>query len=79
MGSMREMSFGDTVVDRLTGLKGLVLAKAEYVDGTKTCLVQPHFAKDGVAAKETWIDTYRLDIVPKAKARKPRKVTDERE
>lgn len=48
------------VKDTLTGFEGVVIARIDYLNGTKQCLVQPRILDDGKMLNGKWIDEDRL-------------------
>jgi hypothetical protein len=60
------VELGDKVKDKLTDLKGIVVAKAHYLYGCTQCSVLPTKIKDGVEG--IWIDEPQLEVIkPKIK------------
>lgn len=56
---------GDILRDRITGLQGVVMVKAEYSTGCHHYGIQPRETKDGKEPDWTWLDQSRLDLVEK--------------
>lgn len=55
---------GLTVQDRITGFKGVVTGRAQYVTGCEQALVQPPIKADGGDFVEgRWFDEDRLVVV----------------
>lgn len=52
------IALGEKVVDQVTGFKGTVTARAEYLHGDPRCLVE-NLSKDG-DVKTEWFDAARL-------------------
>ena len=52
---------GSTVKDTITGFKGTVTARVEYISGYANYRVEPnHLATDGKVIKGEWFDEARL-------------------
>lgn len=58
---MTEIKLGDEVIDKITGLKGIAIAKCEYLYGCKQFQIQPK-AKDNKIIKGYWIDEPQLKL-----------------
>lgn len=54
---------GDRVQDVVTGLKGIVMTRAEHVYGCNRYWVQPEEVKDGKAVEGQWWDEDQLKLV----------------
>ena len=52
---------GMTVKDVVTGFKGIVTGRVEYLTGCTQYLVQPPVKKDGDCVDARWIDEDRLE------------------
>ncbi len=53
----------DMVVDTITGVTGVVVARCEYLNGCVRCDVQPKgLNKDGEPFKSHWVDEGQLEI-----------------
>ena len=55
-----ELKLGMQVEDKITGFKGTLTAKAEYITGCTQYLVSPRVDKDGKHVDGRWIDDERL-------------------
>lgn len=54
---MMKIKLGDNVKDRITGFKGIALARAEYLAGCVRILIQPEgLDEKGEARESDWID-----------------------
>lgn len=62
--------WGTEVVDSITGYRGIVTARAEYMNGCLKCLVEAKRGKDGKEIVE-WFDEQRLTSKSLAKAGGP--------
>jgi len=51
------------VRDRVTGLRGIVTGRTEYINGCVQWLVKPPVDKDGKLVDGCWIDTIQLEVV----------------
>lgn len=58
------VNVGDRVRDPITGLTGVVTARAIYMWGCVQVLVNPGLVKDGQIIDGTWLDENRVEIVP---------------
>jgi len=54
---------GVEVKDRVTGLRGIITGKTEYINGCVQWLVKPPVDKDGKLVDGCWIDTIQLEVV----------------
>lgn len=57
---------GDMVVDRLTGYRGVVTGRAEFLYGCIRLQVQSEAMKDGKPVEECWFDEDRMGPDPAA-------------
>ncbi len=53
---------GMTVVDRITGFKGVVTGYVRYLTGCNQALVCPPVGDDGALRDSTWFDEQRLIV-----------------
>lgn len=60
---MAKIKMGMMVEDRVSGFKGIVTGKAEYITGCTQFLVNPGTNKDGNLLESIWFDKGRLEIV----------------
>lgn len=65
-------SNGDKVKDRISGLTGIVTARADHLFGCNRYWLQPQELKDGKAVDGQWQDEDALELVDEA-AIKPRR------
>ena len=65
------IKLGQKVKDSITGFEGIVVARAEYLNGCVSCQVEAKELKDGVPLQAQWFDEQRLTIQSKAKAGGP--------
>lgn len=61
------IEIGSEVQDVITGFKGIVTGRVEYITGCNQVLVAPKAAKDGSMRDSTWIDEQRVKVTKKAK------------
>jgi len=57
------IELGDEVIDKITGFKGIVVAKTEYINGCIQYEVQPKIDKDGKIPESTNIDKETIELV----------------
>ena len=65
---------GEKVKDRITGLKGIAVARTEWMHGCVRIVVQPLELKDGRPVETCTFDEPDLDVIkppPKAKPKAP--------
>ncbi len=57
---MKKITLGSTVKDRITGLKGVVMARSEYLTGcAHVAILATKLSKDGKLPDWEWIDETR--------------------
>lgn len=66
-----KISLASIVRDRITGARGIVVGRAEYLDGTRRVAVQRKANKDGSVPDLLWIDEFQLEVVGKAENLRP--------
>jgi hypothetical protein len=59
----KDVRMGIEVKDRVTGLRGIITGKTEYINGCVQWLVKPPVDKDGKLVDGCWIDTIQLEVV----------------
>jgi hypothetical protein len=57
-----EIKLGSKVKDKVTGFKGTVTARIEYLNGCIQYCVMPKVAKDNKAVEGQYIDVEQLEI-----------------
>ena len=57
------IELGDEVIDKITGFKGIVVAKTEYINGCIQYEVQPKIDKDGKIPESNNIDKETIELV----------------
>lgn len=61
------MKLGDVVRDRITGLKGVAIARTEWIYGCTRYAVQPQELDDkGLPKEAQWLDEDQLEVMPEA-------------
>jgi len=66
------IKLGEKAKDKVTGFEGIVMARAEYLNGCITLLVQPKgLSRDGSLKVAYWIDEQRLTVKSRATAGGP--------
>lgn len=60
------LTLGDTAKDQITGLKGLLIGRADHMFGCSRWAVQPQDFKDGKYPEALWFDEYQLEKQKKA-------------
>ena len=61
------LSMGDKVKDTITGFKGMIVARCQYINGCDQCLVKPGVDDDGKMLAGEWIDDQQLKQQTKRK------------
>ena len=69
-----QLKMGDKVRDTITGFKGKIVARCQYINGCDQCLVKPGVGDDGKMPAGEWIDDQQLE--PQAKRRSPKEAGD---
>ena len=59
-------SYGDLVVDKLTGLRGRAVGYVTYLGGCLQVGIQPDVKKDGVPVEWQWLPVFQLKLVKAA-------------
>lgn len=57
------IKLGNKVKDVITGFKGVVIGRTEWLHGCTTCGVVPQELKDGTTIDSKWFDEGRLEVV----------------
>ena len=55
------IELGQKVKDRITGFKGIAVAKIEYLNGCIRYQIQPKKDKEGKIPESEWIDEQQLE------------------
>lgn len=56
-------NFGKTAIDKVTGFKGIIVAKTIYMYGCSQYCLMPKVDADGKRREGEWFDEGRLDIL----------------
>ena len=59
------VELGDRVKDKISGLKGIVMAVSNYLYGCQRIGIQPEESKDGKPAEWFTVDEPQLEVVMK--------------
>lgn len=62
---MDEIELGDRVEDKITGLRGIVIAITKWMYGCTRVVIQPEEAKDGKPAESFNIDMPQAKLIKK--------------
>jgi hypothetical protein len=60
------IELGQTVTDTITGFKGVVTGRCEYITGCNQVLLVPKVAEDGAYKEGHWFDEQRVEVDPAA-------------
>jgi len=63
--SWRAIELGDRAKDAITGFEGIVVARAEWLNGCDRFIIQPEQLKDGKLIDSLWFDGPQLRLVKK--------------
>ena len=69
-----EIKLGDTLIDVITGFKGVATGSCEYLYGCKHYLVEPKVQKEGTRIEPLWIEELRLKKVSSKKRLSPKEL-----
>ena len=64
---VKEIKLGDTVIDKISGFKGTVIEKTEFLNGCIQFGILPRCGKDGKMPEAISIDIQCLELVKKEK------------
>lgn len=56
-----KFDLGETVKDKVTGFKGVIIGRADHISGCDTFGVQCNTLKDGAPQDPRWFDEPRLE------------------
>lgn len=65
---MTRAELGGVMRDRITGFRGTVIGRTEWLTGCATVALQPRVDKDGKVPDPEWFDENRLETVELAAA-----------
>ncbi len=71
-----EVELGSKVTDKITGFKGVAVARCVYLNGCVQFEIEPVQLKDGVPQKSIWLDEPRVILIPKRKSTTDKKPKD---
>ena len=57
------IELGQKVVDTVSGLQGIAVARHEYLNGCIRITVQPKIDKDGKTVEDSWFDEEQLSVI----------------
>lgn len=61
------IKLGQTVIDKVTGFKGIVIGRAEHLYGCTTVGVKPKVGDDGKVIDTHWFDEPALKVIKEEK------------
>jgi hypothetical protein len=67
MKSETTLQLGDVVKDRITGFKGVIVARTDWLNGCVRMTVQPEGVKDSKIADSVTFDVEQLELVKAGK------------
>lgn len=56
------INLGDEAKDKITGFKGVVTGKCEYLNGCVRYLIQPKKLKDEKMIDAEWVDVQQVEV-----------------
>lgn len=59
---MKKIQLGAFAQDRISGFRGRVTGRAEYISGCTQILLVPRVSDDGASRESAWFDEQRLDV-----------------
>lgn len=71
----QRINLGDEVIDKVTGFKGIAVARTQWLTGCDRITVQPKLGKDGKPIDPHSFDEGQLEVVKRA-AFKPQDVQE---
>jgi hypothetical protein len=66
MTATKGVQLGDRVKDRVTGFKGIVVARSEYLHGCRRVGVQAEKLEEGKPTDAQWFDEPQVDVMESA-------------
>ena len=57
------IKLGQTVEDRITGFKGIVTGRVEYITGCNQVLLVPRVNSEGARIEAEWFDEERVTVL----------------
>ena len=64
---------GKKVKDTLTGVRGVAIARIEYMNGCVQYQIQTDVVKDGIPAEAQWFDVQRVELIKASTPKTARK------
>ncbi len=61
------INLGDEAKDSITGFKGMIIGRCEYLNGCVRFLIQPKKLKDEKMIEAEWIDVQQIEVTKKVK------------
>ncbi len=58
------VELGAHVQSKISGLRGVVVARSEHINGCNRYYIQPKVDKDGKLPDGWWLDENELDVLP---------------
>lgn len=58
------IELGQEVRDVVTGFRGIVTGRVDYLTGCRQLLVNPGLKDDGTLREQSWFDEQRCEVVP---------------
>lgn len=58
------IELGQEVQDKITGFRGIVTGRVDYLTGCRQLLIAPPLKSDGRMAESVWLDEQRCEPVP---------------
>lgn len=65
MGTTKEIQLGNEVQDIVSGIKGIAVARHEFLNGCIRFSIQQKADKEGKMPDEKWLDVGQLKVVGK--------------
>lgn len=62
-----DIVLGSKVRDRVTGFKGIAVAKNEWMNGCKRIAIQSDTLKDGKPLDVEWVDIQQIEVISLSK------------
>lgn len=63
-------NLGDEVVDLVSGFKGIITGKSEFLNGCARVCVQPKVGKDGKHPESMWFDDPQVKVTSVRKVKR---------
>ncbi len=59
----KDVELGSKAKHKITGITGIIIAKAEYLSGYRAIELQPPLDKDGSYKPKIWFDFNEIEII----------------